>query len=323
MKSIMNIITQLLAYSDNSGTTDNPQKRDYDWSRRFHSLSIDNPAHDKVFLAPGESAILFDGVRSTSLDGTSVMSIELIRDSVYSLKVTAGLSGFRAARSITGLGGCTVTVNNNAVASFKFTGATISAFVGDTMRISGFCGYDTAPYSFSSLNAGKWRIISIVGDTIQATRLTGVPFSGLTETVPVVGAGQVEIYSSSGVQQYDKFEISNGFSVATQRTYEVMDARPSEILFTSTSPIPEESGIAFVSGAVVFYSNAKKIIYLETDQEISIKFNNDSSELNRVSPIMVGDPDLVGYFHKYGISYKAVVTNKSINTAMVRYFTAE
>jgi hypothetical protein len=322
MKSIINIITQLLAYSDDSHT-DNPQKRDFDWSRRFHAIPVSNPAHDKVVLPPGESVTLFDGIRSTGLTTSSVMSIAYVRDSIYRLTVSTP-SAFRTSRVITGITGCVVTVNNNVVASFQFTGASITASVGDILRIAGSNYYDTfSNYSFSPLNAGKWRVVSVSGDTIQAVRSSECPFSGINETVVTVDPAQVEIYSASGVQAGDKFEISGVFSPASWRTYEVLDARPTQILFTSAINLPEESGLTFTVGSVVFYSDAKKMIYVEVDQDSVIQFNNDSSQLNRITPIQPGKSDLVGYFHKYGISYKAVVINKSINIANVRFFTAE
>jgi len=324
MNSIMNIINQLLAYSDNTGTTDNPQKRDFDWSRKFHSISVQNPAHDRVQIPSGVSEVLFDGITPTDLaDGISEMQIEAVRDSVYRLSVTSGPSGFRTARVLTGLTDCDVTINNNSVATFKFTGATTDAVVGDIMHIAGSCSFDAAPYSFSSLNSGNWNIIAVSGDTIQAVRPVGQPFSGVTESVTTIPADQVSMYSSAGIQTGDKFEISDGFSLASHRVYEVVDARPEEILFSSVVAIPEESGVTFNTGDVVFYSNAKKIIYIESDQNIIVQFNNDISDLNKISPFEVGNPDLVGFLHQTGVIYKTVIINKSVNVANVRFFTAE
>ena len=69
--------------------------------------------------------------------------------------------------------------------------------------------------------------------------------------------------------------------------------------------------------------NLKRIFYLETDQEITVNFNDDVSDSVKVSPVSAGNPDLIGYIHKFGSCYKAVVKNRSVNEAKILYFVAE
>lgn len=330
MSNIINIITQFLSYSDNSGNTDNPQQRNFDWSRRLSALKMARPSTDVIYVPPGESSVLFDGLRPTTLDATSVMDLTLLTGSTYEIKVTSGPSGFRTARTISGLAGCAVSINNNSVATFNFTGATFGGgiVVGDILRIAGQCKNDTGPYSFNSLNAGLWRIIGINGSVLQAARPTGRSFEGATETIVAVSAGQVEIYSTSGIQKGDKFEIKDAFSITSRRVYEVLDAKPSAIQFVSTLPLPEETGIAYpdpiTSGdSLVFYVNAKRLVYIESNQDIVIKFDNDTSESVKVNPILAGDPSLIGFMSKFGSTYKLEVVNKSVNVAEILFFFAE
>lgn len=329
MSSIISIITQLLSYSDQIGTTDNPNLRNFDWSRHINGLQVENPSSDKVTILPNQSKVLFDGIRPNPLDATSVLSLEYIETCVYRLSVTTGSSGFRTARILTSITDCVVTINNNSVAKFVFTGASFPDTVaGDIMRIAGERTYDSAPYSFNSLNSGLWTIISISGNTIQAIRKTGESFEGSAEAVMAIPAGQVQIFSADGIQAGDKFEIKGAFSTASQRTYEVLCASPESIIFTSVVSLPEESGIAYpdpiANGhSIVFYSNAKRIFYMEIDQDVIVRLNGETGDYNKVSPISVGSSSLVGYFHKFGLTYKAEIVNKSVNPVNVLYFVAE
>lgn len=329
MSSIISIITQLLSYSDQIGTTDNPNLRNFDWSRHINGLQVDNPSSDKVTILPNQSKVLFDGIRTNPIDATSILSLEYVETCIYRLSVTSGSSGFRTARTLTSVTDCVVTVNNNSVAKFVFTGASFPDTVaGDIMRIAGDKTFDIAPYSFNPLNSGLWTIISVSGNTIQAIRKVGEPFEGAAENVTGIATGQVQIYSADGIQNGDKFEIKGAFSSASQRTYEVLCVTPDAILFSSVVSLPEESGIAYpdpiANGhSIVFYSNAKRIFYLEIDQDVIVRLNGETGDYNKVSPISVGSSSLVGYFHKFGLTYKAEIVNKSVNPVNVLYFVAE
>lgn len=330
MSNIANIITQILTYSDTVGTTDNPQLRNFDWSRRLSSISIKNPYSRELLIPAGQSSVIFDGLRSNSLDATSVLSIENIEDSLYKLSLDSGTSpNWRTPRPLSGITGCVVTVNNNAVATFDFAGATLTGIQsGDFLRISGEATFEQGPYSFNYMNGGLWKVLSATATKIQAVRPAGEPFSAIAETVASVAAGQVKVYSADGVQVDDKMEISGAFSQASRKIYTVKDVTSDSIYFTSTSPLPEEAAVAYpdpiVNGhSVVVYSSAKTLVYLEADQDISVKFNADATDNVRVSPIVAGSADLVGYLHKFGPTYKVEVKNRSVNTVRVLYFVAE
>ncbi len=329
MQNIANIITQILTYSDTVGTTDNPQLRNFDWNRRLSAISIDNPYHKELRVPPGQSTVLFDGQRTNDLDDSSVLEVENIYGSTYKLFLVSGQSGnWRTARSITSLSDVNVTVNNDAVATFEFVGATLTGVQsGDVLRVAGDSTFDTAPFDFNSVNSGLWHVIGINGNKLQCVRPVDEPFSGIAESVTGTNSSQISVYSADGVQKGDKFELKNPFSAASHKVFEVKDVTPETIYFVSSIPIPEEQ-VNYpdpgVDGHALFvYTSAKKIFYLETDQEISVKFNDDNSDNVKVCPISAGDPDLVGYIHKFGPSYKVVVHNKSVNTAKILYFVAE
>ena len=329
MSSIANIITQILTYSDTVGTTDNPLLQSFNWSRRLSAVAVNNPDHKELRIPPGGTKILFDGLRTNTLNATSVVEISNISGALYKLAVTAGaIGGWRTLRSITGLSNVNITINNDSVATFELVGAVLTGIQsGDVLRVAGETTFDVAPYDFNPINSGLWVVIGVSGVKIQAVRSVDEPFSGIAEAVTGTDASQISVYSPDGVQKDDKFELSGAFSQASHKVYVVKDVTDKVIYFVSTSQIPEEivnypdplvSGHSFVA-----YTSAKKLFYLETDQEVSVKFNDDSGDTVKISPIAAGNPDLIGYLHKFGSCYKVAVRNRSVNTAKVLYFVAE
>jgi hypothetical protein len=326
MSQILNVISQLLSYGDSTGVSDNPKQRGFDWTRKINSVAISRPSSSEPVIPPGGSLVLFDGTRSTGLSsGTSVLEVALLssQDSVYALRATTGPVTFRTARSVSGITGCVVTVNNNAMAVFDFIGATLTAVqVGDTMRVAGATLYDTGPFAFGALNSGLWVVIGVAGTKISAVRPTGETFSAGAETVVTVGS-DVQFYSADGVQKGDKFVLGAPFSPASQRTYAVADVTPDEITFVSTMPIPEESSLTYVAGTLTVYSASKRLVYLEVDQEAAVRLNGDTSSSNIVSPIAAGDRTQIGWMHKWGDTWKCEVVNRSVNPLRLLAITGE
>lgn len=324
---ILTIMSKLLAYNDSAGVTNNPKQRAFDHTRNVFNISISKPFSENRSVAPGSSLTLFDGTKSTGLvaaSSTLALSLLSAQDSVYALEVTAGPSGFRTARAVSGVTSCSVSINNNALAVFDFTGASMGAVqVGDIMKIAGAVTYDTGPFAFSGANSGTWNVIGVSGTKISATRLVGEMFSGVAEVVAAVGAGDVQFYSSSGVQKGDKFYISALFSVVSQKAYEVLEAEPDRILFVSAQPLPEETGLVYTANAITVYDNLKRLVYIEVDQNSEIRLNGDSGSSILVSPIEAGNKDLVGWFHKFGPTWKCEILNRSVNPLNVYIVSGE
>ena len=321
---ILNLLNQFLCYAD-ATVTDNPHMRQFDFRRRVEGLAVKNPYSNVRSLAPGQSFSIFDGSIATALSGASTMSLSLLSaaDSVYRLSVTSGPAGFRTARSPTGIVNCTVTINNNAIAEFTFTGATLSGvLVGDILRVKGQTLYDSGPYAFNPLNGGVWKIIGIAGAKVSCVRLPGETFQASPETASSVAA-DVSFYADDKVLPGTKMAIDGSFSFATARTYEVKDATPTTIDFVSAISLPLESAITYVSGSIIFYSNSKKLTYVEVDQDCVIRYNGATDNSNKITPIEAGNPALPGYAHKWGDTFKCEVVNQSINSCNIRFFTAE
>lgn len=322
---ILNLINQILCYSD-QGVTDNPHERAFDHRRRLEAISVKNPTGDARQLAPGESFSIFQNAIPTGLSGASTVQITLVstENSVYRLRATAGPSGFRTARSPSGLVACVVTINNNSVASFDFTGATLTGvLVGDIMRIAGANVYDTGPFQFNPINSGIWKVIAINGTKVSAVREVGQAFQAVAENVAGPVASDVQFYADDGIRSGMQFRVSGTFSQVTQRTYTVLNSTPTAIDFVSTAAVPEETGLTYVSGSIVFYSGIKRMIYFEADQECSIRFNGQLDDNNLVTPIQSGSQSLRGSLLKWGDTYSCQVVNRSVNTCSIKFFTVE
>lgn len=422
---ILNVLNQMLAYSDSTGVTDNPRKRNFDYTRRSFDISVGPPTSDAAVIPPGSSLTLFDGTEPTGLiAGTSQVSMSLLsaQNSVYALSATGG-SQFRTARTISGLTTAAVTINNNALAVFNFASASLTGVVvGDIMRISGALLYDTGPFAFNPLNAGLWVVIGVTGSTISAIRLVGQPFSGAQETVnpgalaaliaiqdityTAVAAGsagnantiayttggtagsevvtvtgtaisvqiqsgvstatqvlaaidasspalalisaaitgtpsnaqvapvaptnltggqnvQIQFYSAAGIQAGDKISISGVFSIVTQNVYVVQDANPTTITFVSTQPIPQEGPLTYFENAITAYTESKRLVALEVDQNAVVQYNGDTGMTNKITPIKPGTKDLVGWSNKFGDTWSCTVVNTSVNPLNLSFFLAE
>jgi hypothetical protein len=322
---ILNLINHLLCYAD-QGVTDNPHQRAIDHRLRLESIAVKNPAGDSRSLAPGESFTMFANIIPTLLDGTSTVEIKLVsaQDSVYRLKATAGPAGFRTARSVSGITTCAVTINNNAVAVFDFAGSTLTAVqVGDIMRIKGQGTYDAGPYAFNPINSGIWKVIAKSGTKISAVRQIGQSFEAVVETPALPVTNDVIFFADDKVRPGQMFQILNTFSQVTQRTYEVLNSTPDSIDFVSTEATPEETGLTYIPGSVVLYTGVKKLIYIEADQECSIRFNGSTDDTNRITPLKTGDRYLRGFQNKLGDTYSCEIVNKSINTCQIKFFSVE
>jgi hypothetical protein len=209
------------------------------------------------------------------------------------------------------------------LAVFDFVGITTNDIaIGDIMRIKGEALFDVGPFAFNPLNAGIWYIVGISGTKISCIRGTDSPFQGANESVTGVSS-DLTFYSADGIQKGDRMVISGVFSSVSQRTYQITDVQPSKIDIISTAPIPEESALNYVTNSIIIYSNAKRMIYIEANQDCVVQFNNDTSDNNRVTPIQAGTLDLVGYLNKWGDMYSCTVVNKSILPLDIKYITAE
>ena len=328
MGILVNIINSLLGYNDAKGVVNNPLQRSFDWERRYMSIPMKNGTSDLATIEPGGSLTIFDGTKTLPVamaSPTTELSIEKLdlSKSLYRLSITSGPGAFRTER-VTSFNlntQITTTVNNNSVMVLTLPNNTNGDFtnvaIGDNLRIKGVNTQDLSDTAFASVNSGYWVVIAKPAGNLSLTirRPYNQSFQGVNETV-TLGAvdtqNQIRIYSASGVQISDSFTINGTFSSASFNDYDVQQVGPNFIDFISGQSLPEETSLALSSvNDIIFYSNAKKLVYVECDQSIALRYNLDTSDNNLVKPMQVGNDLLNGFDKKLGFAWKCVVVNKS------------
>jgi hypothetical protein len=326
---LLNKSSHIIIHGDDSAATNNPQKRFVDWRKGWLGVSVEDPESQRITLAPSETKTIFSGTRTLGVDGTTEFDLELnsYTDGLYRLVNTAGtVPGFRTNRGLALTGfNIDVTINNNATATF--TSTPINGFAGVQIGDIVFMPHTTTGDSASPFNVdnvGEWQVLSNTGTILVAKRLAGVDFSGASElAVAITDDAQFQAFSSSGVQVGDTLELSAGFSTVTQKTYIIQTVTADRLEFLSTEPLPLESGIIPGAAGITVYSNAKRYLKVETDQEAVIRLNGDTGNTNRLQPMIVADSDNMAFFEKWGPVWSLVIVNRSSSVMNVDLITAE
>lgn len=295
-----------------------PSKNFFKWTRENQS-SISQALSETFQIAPGQSQTLFSGSAALTQDGTTQYSLALapFQTSIYQLTNTAGTAPtFRTLRTIGTDATTQVTTSvNGPILTYTFTGGTLpslsSVLPGDNVLI----GND-----FNQLNQGAtgiWQIISVT-----STSFSVVNPSGYVEGPITLGASfanQVRIFSAAGVQIGDTLIISSGFSPVSLGSYQITLVTDYYLQFSFTGSLPSESGILT---EVAVYSMAKTMIYMESDQNLTLTLNGGSPGPTIV-PVVSNGSVFPGMFLLNGVVYSLSVTNNSINIANVTLLSAE
>ncbi len=296
-----------------------PSKNFFKWTRELQT-SISSALSETFQIAPGESQTLFSGTVTLTQDGTTQYSLALapFQSSVYQLTNTGGTAPtFRTLRSIGTDATTQVTTSvNGPILTYTFTGGTLpdlsSVQPGDNVLI----GSD-----FNQLNQGATGIWQIISTT--STSFSVVNPSGYVEGPITLGSGfanQVRIFSAAGVQIGDTVIISSGFSPVSWGSYQITLVTDNYLYFSYTGSLPAQSGI---TTEVAVYSMAKSLVYLESDQSLSLTLNGTLSGPGIVPQVANGSV-FPGVFMQNGtVIYSCAVTNNSINVANVTLLSAE
>lgn len=331
MDALLNINSQVLAYAD-ATTSSNPSLKYVDWRRSLSGIVVKNPKTESYVVDPVSSKLIFDGTRSTSIDGTTQFSLALSTiagtTDRYRFTSTAGTSpAFRTDRALTNNGQTLTWVlqtNQSVTVASDVVGAFAAVQVGDTVFVPGTTTGDSATV-FNTANEGFWVVLAKdgPGTTIQLVRPVGTDFSGASEATTCTANTQFQAYSSSGVQVGDKVDISAGFATSVLKTYEVIMVTPKIIEVKSSLALPAQTGIIPTASGMVFYSAAKRYLRVEVDQECAIRLNGDSGNTVRMSPFSAGDSTQVAFFEKVGPSWSLTVVNRSQSPCNVTVIGAE
>ncbi len=325
--STLTIISQALAYDDD-GATSNPSQRPVDWKRTITKLPVNNPSTAKLTVEPSSAKTVFDGARSTSIDGTTTLSLASSSSEPgrYRITATSGTSpAFRTPRTVTASGiSLALTIDQNLV--LKVTAASGTPFAailaGDTVFIPGTATGDAAG-PFNSLNVGHWSVLTASATILTLTRASGTVFEGIGETVVPSANTQLQAFSTSGVQVGDTVELVSGFAATSLRAYTILAVNPLWIEIFSSSPLGSQVGIVPTATGFLVYTSTKRYIQIEVDQECVLRLNGDTGNTNRLSPWIPGDKAFQAEFKKTGPVWKLELVNKSNAPMSVLVISAE
>jgi hypothetical protein len=322
--AIININQNVLVFDDEDTATNNPKRRNVDWTTNITGIPVKEPSSREYTLQPGETSTVFSGVRALTLDDTTTFSLSLnaVAGSVYRLTATAGTApGFRTLRAIDLTGETvTVTVNNNATAEFVLPGSSTETFAGavagDVLFIPDATTGDPAS-PFNVMNVGFWTVLSVATRKLIAKRLNGESFQGVSEgPIAVASASEFQVFSAAGVQAGDTLNIVAGFSPISQKSYVISRVTPSWVEFTSTESLPLETGVTPDDTGLAIYSSAKSFVRVEVDQEAVVRINGDTGDWNRLSPRDPGVKSGIAHFEIWGNVYQLVIVNKSTSDSL-------
>ncbi len=316
-----------VAYED-TGSNSNPKQKPVDWSKTLSNLPVESPSTYLAKIPALGSLTVIDGSRSTSIDGTTVFSIEVssIDANRYRVTRTGGTApAFRTARTADCSAiALTLTVNANLSVTVQAGSGTSfsAAVVGDVVFIPGASTGDSAS-PFNTVNEGYWTVLSRTNTSLQLARAAGTVFSGIGEVVTPSTAAQLQVFSADGIQVGDTVELAAGFASTSLHSYGVLAVNPSWFEFESTAPLGEETGIMPTASGIVFYTASKRWLRVEVDQECVARFNGDTGNTNRIEPVIAGDKNYTGWCEKFGSVWKLVIVNRSTSQLSLVVLSAE
>jgi hypothetical protein len=126
----------------------------------------------------------------------------------------------------------------------------------------------TVGSDFNADNQGTFQIISMTPISFSVVNTAAVGEGPIT--LGASFATQLQIFSDAGVQVGDTLVISSGFSPVSWGSYVITAVYAESLEFSSTAILPQETNIL---SPVVIYSMAKSIIYMESDQNLTVTVN--------------------------------------------------
>jgi len=312
--SILTHSTALAIYED-TDATNNPLEGLQEWRKSHSNITVSKPSVSKHTAIPQSTLTVFNGTRSTSINGTSAFSLTLntAAASVYRATNTAGTAAaFRTNRNVAVAAvALTVAINNNATATFTAGVPTFGACqVGDVLFIKSVATGDTAS-PFNTDNTGLWTVLAASTTVLTVTRPPGSSFGGVAEAVTPAANSEFIVYSATGVQVGDSLDISAGFSSVTQKTFVLTAVTPSWVEFFSSEALPLEAGVLPTATGMIFYSAAKRWLRVEADQDCVLRLNGNSNNTLKLSPRAAGSKSTVAWFDSWGTFWSLDVVNSS------------
>lgn len=327
MSTTLTLMSKAMAFRDQV-TTAQPVMKNFDWSRNY-TVSVTKPKSSGEELAPGQEHTFFSGAVSTSLDGTTALTVTRspLEATRYRFTRVSGTSpAFRSDVGLTlATHTLTVAVQSDATALMTLNAGTWGALAeGYEVFIPGVTTGDTAG-QFSALNEGWWSVMAVLSATqIQVQRRSGAIFQATSESILIAANTEVQAFDVAGVVMPGfGLDISDGFALATKKTFVVAEVTATWVEIVSTMALPLE--VAKTPGATgfQFYTGAKRFIRIESDQEVSVRINGATDDRLRISLFDPADTGEPGHWEASAPVWALTIVNRSSQSANVNVFSCE
>lgn len=321
----LNLQINAIAYKDNK-PSNNPLMRAFDYTIKLLGNAVNLPKSNDYTIAPGEVRNIFNGTRTTAIDGTTAFDVSQPDPSVNVYRFTNSGGTAPVLRTdrvpaVDNTSQFSVTVNGPLMTITNTGGTaldTTNVVVGDQLLLGLGSGFNPA-------NCGQFTIIAKSSNSLTVQNLNAA-----AETVTVADFTQFFVYSNGGgnsnqIQIGDKAIIAAGFSQVTWGTYDVTQVTPTyfEIAVAAPNGLPLETGIMPGTSGLIFYSAAKRFVMVQAQQKCSIRCNSDVSDNNVVEPVEADNPERPGVFLKQGTVYSLSINNLSLEPLQVTVSSAE
>jgi hypothetical protein len=321
---ILNINSNACAYGD-STVNSNPKRRYFDWQRNYNGLSVSNPKSEQYSVPARTMLNLFNGTRPTTVGSNTAFNLTFLADSRYRFAYVSGTDPSLATDIPLTFGSTSFVVTANANSTLTIAAQAATPFTGvaagHTIYIYG--PNDGVVGAFNPSNAGAWKVLGATTATLTLARFSGTSFEGISENVTCSAANNMICYLLSTVQVGDKVSIDGGFQIDAQKTFTISDITSKWFEVVSAEPMVNETNVTPGASNIAFYSQMKRFVRVEVDQDTKVYFNNSTDEHQTIQPWVAADPEQTGWLERTGSIWNTTVYNRSLSPMTVTLFSVE
>lgn len=151
----------------------------------------------------------------------------------------------------------------------------------------------------------------------------------LTSNLSSDADSRIAISDGSLISTPNLFEVgdvsgrpTSGYYPSALRSYTIAGVTAQQIDFTSTVRLADQT-ITPGPLSTRIYSNTKNFFAVESDQEVILQINGDTTDNNRLTPLAPGNSAMVGITWKTGPIFSLTIKNRTASQANVTVITAE
>ena len=325
--SLMTVLINLLVYSD-SIDNNQPLLRDLDYNRQLKGLNTTNSFSKRLLLQPGASEIVVNTARSLSQDATTAYSVYLYSGNTFRFMFAGGTNPIlRTKRSVaySSVTDYIITKVGNVVRYTWGTTGVNPNFIVNGVTVGDWLLIEEGG-NFNALNSGMYSIVTVAANYIEIINPDGVT-EGPIALGTVIGGlySPFQIFANDGVEDGDDIQISStAFSIENRGVYQITRSTAEYFEVMNGNPgIPEGPITIGSATGLVFYPSIYSWIYVESDRNVSLRLNADTSNNTVITPYVEGDPDKVGLVLMRVEAWAVKLVNVDSVAANIKVFLSE